>query len=74
MATQHGFLRALELQSTRFENLSCALTGPGVLGFLSVYTSGLICAMLMARCTVIVDYARGRMAFLPADEERKSGE
>jgi hypothetical protein len=71
MAVQKGNLRALELKNTRFENVSCLFTGPGGLE-MSVYTSGIICANLMARCTVIVDYARGRMAFVPIAEESTS--
>ena len=49
---------------SRFERIRCLFSASDGLD-LSLYTAGIICADLMARCTVFVDYARRRVAFVP---------
>jgi len=49
---------------SRFERIRCLFSAADGLD-LSLYTAGIICADLMARCTVFVDYARRRVAFVP---------
>ena len=67
LRVRSGALETLVLGSMAFERSQCLFAGPGGLD-LSVYTSGIICGDLMARCTVILDYARQRVAFVPQSE------
>ncbi|KAK9832838.1 hypothetical protein WJX81_005582 [Elliptochloris bilobata] len=61
---QSGNLSFMQLSGSRFERIRCLFSASDGLD-LSLYTAGIICADLMARCTVIVDYARSRVAFIP---------
>ena len=59
-----GELAWLQLSSSStFRRLKCLLTSQAGLD-ISRYSSGLLCADLMARCTVVIDYARSRLAFM----------
>ena len=63
-----GELAWLQLNSSTFRRLKCLLTSQAGLD-ISRYSCGLLCADLMARCTVVLDYARSRLAF----QERRQG-
>jgi len=60
---QSGNLEWLELSSSKLKQVRCLFGGNGALD-LSLYTVGIICADLMGRMNVIVDYARSRIAFV----------
>lgn len=64
-------LQGLGLKNWKFENVDCSFVNPegGNLG-LSAYGSGLLCAGMLSKCRVIVDYARHRIAFIPASLEK----
>ena len=60
-----GELAWLKLSSSTFRHLKCLFTSQAGLD-ISRYSCGLLCADLMARCTVVIDYARSRLAFVPS--------
>lgn len=60
----------LEMGASRFERLKCLLAGaPGPGLDLSHYTAGILCGDLLARCRLVFDYARRRVAIIRDDEE-----
>lgn len=68
-----GQLQRLGLENTVFENIDCSFVGPGGCLGLSAYACGILCAGLLDRCKVIVDYANHRIAFIPASQEKSDG-
>lgn len=66
LKVQSGELPWLQLAGTRFHTSKCLFAGAGGLD-ISAYTAGILCGNLMARCGVVLDYARQRIAFLPAE-------
>jgi hypothetical protein len=60
-----GKLQKLGLENTSFENVECSIVSTRICMQLSAYSSGIICANLLARCTVIIDYPGNRIAFIP---------
>ena len=61
---QSATLPWVQIGRSRFENARAICIGPRGLD-LSCYTHGIICADLMSRNRVLLDLARGRIAFLP---------
>jgi hypothetical protein len=59
-----GDLAWLALGGRPYTPVRALVAGAGGLD-LSLYTAGVICADLLSRSTVIVDYPRRRAAFLP---------
>ena len=60
-----GRLPWLRLGTTQFDGVMCLMAGSAGGPDFSMWTQGAICAGLLARCTTVFDYARGRIAFLP---------
>jgi len=60
---QSGELAWMQLSGFKLDRVRSLFGGSGGLD-LSLYTCGILCADLMARMHVVVDYARSRIAFL----------
>ena len=61
-AEQHS----IDLSDHQFNNIRCLFTQDNGLDH-TLYSSGILCGSIMSRCTVLLDYARSRIMFVPED-------
>ena len=66
MKVKSGELSSIDLSSHQFHNIKCLFTDSDGLDH-TMYSSGILCGDIMSRCTVILDYARDRIMFVPKD-------
>lgn len=62
MRMESGLLTWVQINGERFNNVNCLYAEMQSLD-ISIYNSGIICANLMARADILLDYSRGRIAF-----------
>ena len=66
MRVKSGEISSIDLSSHQFHKIKCLFTDSDGLDH-TLYSSGILCGDLMSRCTVILDYARARIMFVPDD-------
>ena len=66
MRAKSGELHSIDLSGHQFHTLKCLFTDSDALDH-TLYSSGILCGDIMSRCTVILDYPRTRMMFIPKD-------
>lgn len=66
MRVKSGEISSIDLSSHQFHEIKCLFTDSDGLDH-TLYSSGILCGDIMSRCTVIFDYARARIMFVPDD-------
>ncbi|DBA75380.1 TPA: hypothetical protein ACH3X1_010646 [Trebouxia sp. C0004] len=66
MRVKSGEISSIDLSSHQFHTIKCLFTDSDGLDH-TLYSSGILCGDIMSRCTVILDYARARIMFMPDD-------
>ena len=64
MQVKSGELSSIELSNQKFHNIKCLFTDSDGLDH-TLYSCGILCGDVMSRCSVILDYARDCIMFLP---------
>lgn len=62
-----ALLHSMDLSDNQFTAVKCLFTDSDGLDH-TLYSSGILCGDIMNRCTVIFDYARNRVMFVPKGE------
>lgn len=67
--------KGLGFKKTVVKNINGYFVDPGdeLMSLVSPYSSGILCAGLLDKCRVIIDYANRRIAFTPASLEKTEG-
>ena len=71
MRAKSGGLNSIDLSSHQFHNIKCLFTDSDGLDH-TVYSSGILCGDIMSRCSVILDYARSRIMFVPKEQSQQT--
>ena len=69
MKVKTGELSSIDLSDHQFHKIKCLFTDSDGLDH-TLYSSGILCGDIMSRCTVILDYARSRIMFVPKNTDR----
>lgn len=65
-SVQNGTLPALTISDVTHKELDCLFIGKAGLD-ISLYVDAIICNHILARCSTVLDYARGRIMMVHED-------
>lgn len=66
LRAKSGELNSIDLSSHQFYKIKCLFTDSDALDH-TLYSFGILCGDILSRSTVILDYARSRIMFVPKD-------
>ena len=67
MRVKSAEMHSMDLSDHQFSAVRCLFTESDGLDH-TLYSSGILCGDIMNRCTVVLDYARNRIMFVPESQ------